>query len=148
MYCFRTFLASLPYGWSFSGASMPYRRTRTPSPLIMLSPSWTVCAVAASEVTDKRTATILIALLASPPNEAFRFAIRGDKLLVPEGASVLGDGTANWDAIAFCREESPKELTLNYFQAELFNGKSVISGKETGWDSLSHFSFDDVPWSD
>ena len=28
------------------------------------------------------------------------------------------------------------------------NGKSVISGKETGWDSLSHFPFDDVPWSD
>ena len=31
---------------------------------------------------------------------------------------------------------------------EKANGKSVISGKETGWDSLSHFSFDDVPWSD
>ena len=31
---------------------------------------------------------------------------------------------------------------------EKANGKSVISGKETGWDSLSHFPFDDVPWSD
>ena len=28
------------------------------------------------------------------------------------------------------------------------NGKSVISGKETGWESLSHFPLDDVPWSD
>ncbi len=28
------------------------------------------------------------------------------------------------------------------------NGKSVISGKETGWDSLSHFPLDDVPWRD
>lgn len=63
----------------------------------------------------------------SLPNEAFRFAIKEDKLLVPEGASVLGDGTQNWDAIAFCREESPKELTLDYFEAELFNGKRSLS---------------------
>jgi hypothetical protein len=59
----------------------------------------------------------------SLPNEAFRFAIKDSQLLVPKGASVLGDGTANWDLTSgYCSEETPKDLQLNFFEAELFNG--------------------------
>ena len=64
----------------------------------------------------------------SLPNEAFRFAIKDSQLLVPKGASVLGDGTANWNLTsAYCSEETPNDLRLNFFKAELFNGSRSLT---------------------
>lgn len=66
----------------------------------------------------------------SLPNEAFRFAIKEDKLLVPEGASVLGDGTANWDLTGgYCSEDTPKELSFDRFEASLFGGSRQLKFK-------------------
>ena len=61
------------------------------------------------------------------PNEAFRFAIKDGQLLVPEGASVLGDGTANWDLTGgYCSEDTPKELSFDRFEASLFGGSRQL----------------------
>lgn len=66
--------------------------------------------------------------VSSLPNEAFRFAIKDSQLLVPKGASVLGDGTANWNLTsAYCSEETPSDLRLNFFKAELFNGSRSLT---------------------
>lgn len=67
----------------------------------------------------------------SLPNEAFRFAIKDSQLLVPEGASVLGDGTANWSLTAgYCPEGNPKKLMYDSFEASLFRGKRYLDFKE------------------
>ena len=64
------------------------------------------------------------------PNEAFRFAIKDGQLLVPEGASVLGDGTANWGLTGgYCSEDTPKELEFDRFTASLFGGKRQLKFK-------------------
>ena len=64
------------------------------------------------------------------PNEAFRFAIKDGQLLVPEGASVLGDGTANWDLTGgYCSEDTPKELSFDRFEASLFGGSRQLKFK-------------------
>ena len=66
----------------------------------------------------------------SLPNEAFRFAIKDGQLLVPEGASVLGDGTANWDLTGgYCSEDTPKELSFDRFEASLFGGSRQLKFK-------------------
>ena len=64
------------------------------------------------------------------PNEAFRFAIKDGQLLVPEGRSVLGDGTANWDLTGgYCSEDAPKELQFDRFEASLFGGSRSLKFK-------------------
>jgi hypothetical protein len=60
-------------------------------------------------------------------NEAFRFAVKGSQLLVPEGKSVLGDGTANWDLTSgYCSQENPQELQFDSFEASLFGGSRFL----------------------
>lgn len=60
-------------------------------------------------------------------NEAFRFAVKGSQLLVPEGKSVLGDGTANWDLTSgYCSQENPQELQFDSFEASLFGGSRLL----------------------
>ena len=60
-------------------------------------------------------------------NEAFRFAVKDSQLLVPEGESVLGDGTANWDLTGgYCSQESPKELQFDSFEASLLGGSRYL----------------------
>jgi hypothetical protein len=67
----------------------------------------------------------------SLPNEAFRFAIKDSQLLVPKGASVLGDGTSNWNLTSgYCSEKTPNDLLLNSFAAELFNGTRSLKFKD------------------
>ena len=60
-------------------------------------------------------------------NEAFRFAVKGSQLLVPEGKSVLGDGTANWNLTSgYCSQEKPQELQFDSFEASLFGGSRFL----------------------
>lgn len=60
-------------------------------------------------------------------NEAFRFAVRDSQLVVPEGKSVLGDGTQNWNLISgYCSQEKPKELQFDSFEASLFGGSRYL----------------------
>lgn len=60
-------------------------------------------------------------------NEAFRFAVRDSQLVVPEGKSVLGDGTQNWNLTSgYCSQEKPKELQFDSFEASLFGGRRYL----------------------
>ena len=54
-------------------------------------------------------------------NEPFRFALKGDKLVVQKGGSLLGDGTANWDIIGGCAEDNGRPF-LNSSSARMFGG--------------------------
>lgn len=60
----------------------------------------------------------------SLPNGGFRFALKGDKFLVPESALLLGGGSTNWKPLRpFCEKENPKDLNfLNVFEAESWIG--------------------------
>lgn len=60
-------------------------------------------------------------------NEVFRFAVKDSQLLVPEGKSVLGDGTANWDLTSgYCSQDNPQEVEFDSFEASLFGGSRFL----------------------
>lgn len=66
-----------------------------------------------------------------PPNVPFRFAVKDSKLLVPEGRSLFGDGTANWKLTSgYCSEEQPKKLINDYFSASFLSGRRYLKFKE------------------
>lgn len=69
--------------------------------------------------------------LNAPPNVAFRFALKDSQLLVPEGRSLFGDGTANWKLTnGYCLKEKPKKLLNDYFNASFLEGRRYVKFSE------------------
>ena len=69
--------------------------------------------------------------LNAPPNVAFRFALKDSQLLVPEGRSLFGDGTANWKLTnGDCLKEKPKKLLNDYFNASFLEGRRYVKFSE------------------
>ena len=67
----------------------------------------------------------------TPPNVPFRFAVKDSQLLVPEGRSLFGDGTANWKLTSgYCLKEEPKKLLNDYFNASFLSGRRYLKFKE------------------
>ena len=64
-------------------------------------------------------------------NEPFRFALKGDKLVVPKGDTLLGDGTANWDIwLGGCYEQDAGKPYNNRFSARLFGGAKWLEFRD------------------
>jgi hypothetical protein len=69
--------------------------------------------------------------LNAPPNVAVRFALKDSQLLVPEGRSLFGDGTANWKLTnGYCLKEKPKKLLNDYFNASFLEGRRYVKFSE------------------
>ena len=66
-----------------------------------------------------------------PPNVAFRFALKDSELLVPEGRSLFGDGTANWKLTSgYCLKDNPRKVLNDYFSASFLGGRRYLKFKE------------------
>lgn len=64
-------------------------------------------------------------------NQPFRFALKGDKLVVPKGDTLLGDGTANWEMpLGGCYEQDPGKPYNNRFSARLFGGAKWLEFRD------------------
>ena len=101
-------------------------------PLIALGEDEEPCSTCHCDVVYYCETTKLIDVMADGEvvdykNEPFRFALKGDKLVVPKGGSLLGDGTANWDIIGGCAEDANGRPFLNSFRARMFGGSRWLN---------------------